>query len=82
MLALIIISIIVICIILIILLRNKEEIYRSGVETISGFSNGIYCIQKKEWNHEWYSIYRTTSEMDWSDKINEMKNNNKVFVEN
>jgi len=72
----------VILLILLILLRNKEEIYRSGVETIFGFQNGVYCIQKKSFNHEWISIYRTLSETEWTNKITEMKNNNKVFIKN
>ncbi len=63
-LSIILISIIIVCIILLIILRNKEEIYRAGTEIVLGFNNRIYCIQKKSWNYEWYSIYRTQSESD------------------
>jgi Tfp pilus assembly protein PilE len=78
MIAVIIVTIIA----LIIITGNRKEIYRSGMETVQGFPNSIYCIQKKSWSHEWISIFRTQSETEWSDKINEMKNNGKKFIEN
>jgi len=78
MIAVIIVTIIA----LIIITGNRKEIYRSRVETVQGFTNGIYCIQKKSFSHEWISIYRTQSETEWTEKVIEMKNNGKVFIEN